>query len=106
LFAACLAVAAYQLWRVPRVWAFLLLVIALMPKVAIAAVPGNTTPIRVDDLVVGAALVLWFFGIRLKPPFDVARGGPEALEGPDTAHEEPPPSSATFFLALYWGVAA
>jgi len=82
LFAACLAVAAYQLWRVPRVWAFLLLFIALMPKVAIAAVPGNTTPIRIDDLVVGAALVLWFFGIRLKPPFDVARGGPEALEGP------------------------
>ena len=96
LVLACAAVAAYQLWRVPRAWAFLLLFIALMPKVAIAAVPGNTTPIRVDDLVVGAALAAWLFGVRLKPD--------TTYEEP--VYEEPPPSSATFFLALYWGVAA
>lgn len=86
LFIACLAVAAYQLWRVPRGWAFLVLFIALMPKVAVAAVPGNTTPIRVDDLVVGAALAAWFFGVRLR--------------------KEAPPSPVSFFLALYWGAAA
>jgi len=86
LYIACLAAAAYQLWRVPRMWSFLVLFIALMPKVALAKVPGNPTPIRVDDLVVGAVLAVWFFGGRLKP---------------DT-----PSSPATFFLALYWGVAA
>jgi O-antigen ligase len=84
LYAACVAGAAYQLRRVPRLWAFLLLFVALMPKVAVAAVPGNTTPLRVDDLVVGAALAVWFFRRR----------------------EPPPPSPATFFLALYWGIAA
>jgi O-antigen ligase len=84
LFTACLVAAAYQLWRVPRLWAFLLLFVALMPKLAVAAVPGNTTPLRIDDLVVGAALAWWFFR--------------EA--------EEPPSSPAGFFLAVYWGAAA
>jgi len=85
LFVACVAAAAYQLRRVPRAWAFLVLFIALMPKVAVAAVPGNTTPIRVDDLVVGAALAAWFFRVPRR---------------------ESPASPATFFLALYWGAAA
>jgi hypothetical protein len=92
LFIVCLAAAAYQLWRVRRGWAFLVLFIALMPKVAIGAVPGNTTPIRVDDLVVGVALAAWFFGMRLRP---------DGAAGTDA-----PPSPATFFLALYWGAAA
>jgi len=90
LFAACIAAAAYQLWRVPRLWAFLLLFVALMPKVGLAEVPGNTTPIRIDDLVVAAALAMWFFGIRPST---------RALS------REAPPSPATFFLALYWGAA-
>jgi len=90
LFMACIAAAAYQLRRVPRLWAFLLLFVALMPKVGLAEVPGNTTPIRIDDLVVAAALAMWFFGIRPST---------RALS------EEPPPSPATFFLVLYWGAA-
>ena len=84
----CVAIAAYQHSRVPRLWAFLLLFIALMPKVALAVVPGNTTPIRVDDLVIGAVLAVWMarlFTVRLKP---------------DTT--EVPSSPATFFLLLYW----
>jgi O-antigen ligase len=89
LYAACLAVAAWQLWRVPRLWAFLILFIALAPKIGVAAVPGNTTPLRIDDLVIGAALAMWFFGIQ-------AKAGP--------ARDPVPPSAATFFLALYWGV--
>lgn len=84
LYTACLAAAAWQLRRVPRLWAFLLLFVALMPKVAVAGVSGNPTPIRIDDLVVGAALAAWFFRRRV----------------------EPPASSATFFLVLYWGTAA
>jgi O-antigen ligase len=88
LFIACVAVAGAQLRRVPRLWAFLLLFIALMPKVAIAAVPGNTTPVRIDDLVVGLALASWLFGI-----------------GRPAANGEPPPSPAAFFLAIYWSAA-
>ena len=87
IFVACAAVAAYQLWRVPRVWAFLVLFIALMPKVPLATVPGNTTPIRVDDVVLALVLMWWarrFFRVR-----------------PDHA----PPAPLTFFLLLYWGVA-
>lgn len=84
LYLACLSLAAYQLWRVPRVWAFLLLFVALMPKVAVAAVAGNTTPIRVDDLVVAGALAWWFF--RRRP--------------------QPPSSAATVFLVMYWAAAA
>jgi O-antigen ligase len=83
LFIACLVAAAYQLWRVPRVWAFLLLFVALMPKVPLAVVPGNTTPIRIDDVVVGSVLVWWMFRRR-----DV------------------PASPATFFLLAYWYAAA
>jgi O-antigen ligase len=89
LFIGCVSAAAYQVWRVPRVWAFLLLFIALMPKVALAAVPGNTTPIRVDDLVVAVALASWFFGINWRRKTE----------------SESPPSPATFFLALYWSAA-
>jgi O-antigen ligase/polysaccharide polymerase Wzy-like membrane protein len=83
VFLVCVAVAVDQLRRAPRPWAFLLLFIALMPKVAIAAVPGNTTPLRLDDLIVGAVLTIWFF-----------------------RRNDAPPSPATFFLALYWLVAA
>ena len=91
LYSACVAVAVYQLSRVRRLWAFVLLFVALAPKIAIAAVPGNTTPLRIDDIVVGAALAMWFFGAR------PARGADD---------QTPPPSPATFFLALYWGAAA
>ena len=94
LVIASLAVAAYQLWRVPRVWAFLVLFVPLMPRVALAAVPGNTTAIRIDDLVIGAALTVWFFGFR------------EVRLKPDATYTPAPASPATFFLALYWGVAA
>jgi hypothetical protein len=83
LFTVCLVAAAYQLWRVPRLWAFLLLFVALMPKVALAVVPGNTTPIRIDDLVVGAVVLTWLFRRRHVPP-----------------------SPATFFLLVYWYAAA
>ena len=68
LYFACLFAAAWQLRRVPRLWALLFLFIALMPKLAVATVPGNTTPIRIDDLVVGAALAVWFFRRREAPP--------------------------------------
>jgi len=91
LYLACLAVAAWQLRRVPRVWAFLVLFVALMPKLAVAAVPVNTTPIRVDDVVIGAALALWFFGVRLT-----------SEPVPD---EAPPASPAKCLLALYWAAA-
>src|SRR5262249_29116575 len=70
-----------------------------MPRVALAAVPGNTTSIRVDDLVVGAAIAVWFFGIRLKTNAGVR------LKPDGTYNREPPASPATFFLALYWYVA-
>jgi hypothetical protein len=83
LYVGCLIAAAYQVWRVPRLWTFLLLFVALMPKVPLAVVPGNTTPIRIDDLVVGAALAGWIVRRR-----DV------------------PPSPATFFLLVYWYAAA
>ena len=91
LYLVCVAAAAVQLSRVRRLWAFLLLFVALAPKIAVAGVPGNPTPIRIDDLVVGAAVVLWLFGLRL------ARRGTAG---------EPPPSPASFFLALYWIAAA
>ena len=100
LFIACLAVAAYQLWRVPRLWAFLLLFVPLMPRIALAVVPGNTTPIRVDDLVIAGALAAWFFGVpKVRLKADTAHGS-EA-----DATYEVPASPATFFLALCWGVA-
>src|SRR5438477_10316562 len=55
----CGFAAAYQLWRVPRAWAFLLLFIVLMPKLPLAVVPGNPTPIRVDDVVIAFVLTWW-----------------------------------------------
>src|SRR5476649_1434421 len=84
LMIACAAVAAWQLARVPRVWALLLLFVALMPKVALASVPGNTTPIRVDDVVIAMVLAGWLLRRRVAPP----------------------PSPATFFLLTYGYVAA
>ena len=84
LIIVCGAGAAYQLARVPRVWALLLLFVALMPKVPLAAVPGNTTPIRVDDVVIAIVLAGWLFRRR----------------------QAPPPSPATFFLLTYWYVVA
>ena len=71
LATSCVAAAAYQLWRVPRAWAFLLLFIVLMPKLPLVGVPGNPTPIRVDDVVIAAVLAGWalreLFTVRLKP---------------------------------------
>lgn len=51
--------ALYQIWRIPRLWVLLFLFIVLFPKVALVAVPGETTPIRVDDLVMAAVLGGW-----------------------------------------------
>jgi len=48
-----------QLWRVPRLWAFLILFIVLFPKVPLALVPGDTTALRVDDFVLGLVLGGW-----------------------------------------------
>jgi O-antigen ligase len=134
LVIVCVAVAAHQLRRVPRLWAFLLLFIALMPKVPVAVVPGNTTPIRVDDLIVGMLLLWWAWNtaVGTRPTLtraDVGRafqarlhGDPErvALHG---LHGDPervalhgagepaftrtvPPSPATLFLLVYWYAAA
>jgi len=107
---ACVLVATYQLFRVPRAWAFLVLFIALMPKLPLAAVPGNTTPVRIDDVVLALVLAWWarrFFMIR--PP---VRLKPDATNRNDTNRDatgrdvaDPPASPATFFLLLYWGIA-
>lgn len=87
IIVVCVLVATYQLLRVPRVWAFLVLFIALTPKLPLAVVPGNTTPIRIDDVVLALVLIWWARKFLMVPP---------------TA---PPPSPATLFLLLYWGVA-
>ena len=92
LFLACVAAAAYQLSRVRTVWAFLILFVALMPKLPVAVVPGNTTPIRIDDLVLALVIAAWLARHLLVSPRDGDR--------------QPPASPATFFLLLYWGVAA
>lgn len=80
----CATVAVYQLVRVPRVWALLLLFVVLTPKVPLALVPGNTTPIRVDDVVIAIALAGWLFRRR----------------------HAAPPSPATVFLLTYGYVVA
>jgi O-antigen ligase len=117
ILAACAAVAAYQLVRVPRAWAFLLLFMPLAPKVPLAAVPGNTTPIRVDDLVVAVVLMAWiarrFFAIgqvrlparRSSADQDRSAGGkPDATYQGE--HAAVPPSPVTLFLLLYGYAAA
>src|SRR5262249_12951554 len=91
LFLACVAAAGYQLSRVRRVWAFLILFVALMPKVAVAVVPGNTTPLRVDDLVLAVVIGTWIAQRLFAPAGDDARI---------------PPSPASLFLLLYLGLAA
>jgi O-antigen ligase len=65
--------AAFQLWRVPRLWAFVLLFIVLVPKFPIAAVPGDPTPIRIDDLVMAAVLGGWIVARLLGRPRVVPR---------------------------------
>lgn len=84
LLALVLAAAAYQVSRVRRFWAFLFLFIVLFPKIALAGVPGNTTPIRVDDVVLGIVIGAWL--IR------------EALV---VRSEAAPPSPVLPFLAGY-----
>jgi len=91
LFFACVAVAVYQVARVRRVWAFLILFIALMPKVAVAVVPGNTTPLRIDDLVIALVIGVWI----------VRRLFVTMVDDRDV-----PPSPATFFLLTWWGTVA
>lgn len=54
-----LTAAVYQVARVRRFWAFLFVFIVLFPKIGLAAVPGNTTPIRIDDLVLGLVIGGW-----------------------------------------------
>ncbi|HKB10085.1 MAG TPA: O-antigen ligase family protein [Vicinamibacterales bacterium] len=92
LFLACVAAAGYQLSRVPRLWAFVILFVALMPKVALAVVPGNTTPLRIDDLVLAIVIGTWIVQRLFTPP--------------RMRDRDVPPSPASFFLLLYWGVAA
>lgn len=89
LLALVLAAALYQVARVRRFWAFLFVFIVLFPKIGLAAVPGNPTPIRVDDLVLGLVIGGWLIREAL-----VARR--EAL----------PPSPVTPFLAAYLFCAA
>ena len=59
LLALVFAAAVYEVRRVRRFWAFLFVFIVLFPKIALVAVPGNSTPIRVDDLVLGAVVGGW-----------------------------------------------
>ena len=59
LVVGCTLAALVQLWRVPRLWAFVLLFIVLVPKLPLAAVPGDPTPIRVDDVVIATVLGGW-----------------------------------------------
>lgn len=82
-----IAASLYQLWRVPRLWAFLFLFIVVFPKIALVAVPGETTPIRMDDVVLATVLGGWILYLFL------ARR--PAL----------PPAPATPFLLLYAVVA-
>ena len=82
------AVAA-QVRRVPRFWAFLFLFVILFPKIALVAVPGNSTPLRVDDLVLGVVLGGWLIREALVP-----RSRPV------------PASPLTPFLLLYLSCAA
>ncbi len=91
LYVACLGAAAYQLRRVPRLWAFLLLFVALTPRVAVLPIPDSPTPVRLDDLVVAGALAAWFFGVGV-------RKNPASID--------PSPSPAGFFIAVYWYTAA
>src|SRR5437867_4199487 len=76
-----------QLWRIPRLWAFLVLFIVLFPKVPLALVPGDTTALRVDDFVIGLVLGGWVLSQLL--------GRRRAI----------PPSPITPFILLY-GLAA
>ncbi|HMF94607.1 MAG TPA: O-antigen ligase family protein [Vicinamibacterales bacterium] len=92
LFLASVAGAACELLRVRRIWAFLILFIALMPKVAVAVVPGNTTPLRVDDLVLAVVIGAWMVQRLFAPSCD--------------SQPAIPPSPASLFLLLYWGIAA
>ena len=84
LLALVLAAAVYEVARVRRFWAFLFVFIVLFPKIALVAVPGNPTPIRVDDLVLGVVLGGWLVREAL-----VAR------------RSTLPPSPVTPFLAAY-----
>lgn len=59
LIAAVVALVAWRVRRTRRLWAFVLVFIVLFPKVPLAAVPGNTTPLRVDDVVLGLVLGGW-----------------------------------------------
>lgn len=78
-----------QLWRVRRFWAFLFLFIVLFPKIGVVPVPGNPTPVRLDDLVLAVVLGGWL--IR------------EALVG---RREAIPASPITPFLLAYLVCAA
>ncbi len=59
LLGLVLVAVVIQLRRVPRFWAFLFLFVILFPKIALATVPGNSTPLRVDDVVLGVVLGGW-----------------------------------------------
>ena len=84
-----LVAVAVQLRRIPRFWAFLFLFVILFPKIALAAVPGNSTPLRVDDVVLGIVLGGWIIREALAPRTRPA-----------------PASPLTPFLLLYLACAA
>jgi len=76
LLALVLAAAVYQVAQVRRFWAFLFVFIVLFPKIGLAAVPGNTTPIRVDDLVLGLVIGGWLIREALVARRDVLPPSP------------------------------
>lgn len=83
LVAGVLFASLVQLWRVPRVWTALILFLILFPKMPLALVPGDTTALRIDDVVVGVFLGVWVLTQLL------GRARPV------------PPSPATPFILLY-----
>src|SRR6185295_10554627 len=73
----------FQLWRTPRLWALLFLFIVIFPKIAIVALPGEPTPIRIDDLVLAVVLGGWVAQLVL------------------ARRKNLPPAPVTPFLILY-----
>jgi len=85
---AALTAAVLLLASVRRLWAFLFVFIILFPKVPLAVVPGNTTPLRVDDVVIGVIIAGWLLARLFRPRVST-----------------PPASGLTLPLVMYLAVA-